>query len=242
MDCAPFSTPFEAVVKWDLSHSRSSLFRVYHGGSVILTAVRTLKLGGGHDGSSATIDTLTLPSLRALNYDTDDEVGKLLKFFLRSSPPLTFLGLRGESTREDSVLPILRLLPALQGLRYENAFVSVQIFRELAVGAQDIPSSSDHTVCLSLNTAFFGGLRHVDPISDCAEAWKSMLRSRAKVNKAFERVYVNIDIEHATLIDVSEIEAYTASLEYCFDDCEGALEVGEFRDVFATFFPLSLYV
>ncbi|KAL5521109.1 hypothetical protein ACEPAG_9031 [Sanghuangporus baumii] len=240
--CTLFDVFFEAVIDWDLSNSSRSAYRLYLYGPLHAPNVKALSLAC-RDAPSAVIDNLILPSLRALHYTSDACDGILLRFFQKSMPPLTFLSVHGDCTREDALIPIFRSLPSLKHLRYTDAFVSRRFFRELTVVDKDdreVSRAVEHTLCPALETVYFSNLRHFDTISDCVEAWINMLKSRAKIQKTFEKLHVGIDIEYTETVDASEIDKYTAALEYCFDDCEGSLIAGDFNYVIQPGLPTEV--
>ncbi|KAL5483529.1 hypothetical protein ACEPAI_8761 [Sanghuangporus weigelae] len=90
--------------------------RSQHESPVLVPGLRCLILM--HDrcyrSSESILDNVILPSLNALVLWGEP----LVNFFKRSLPPLTFLAVHSEITRDDTVLEILRLLPILKDFRY----------------------------------------------------------------------------------------------------------------------------
>ncbi|KAL5483547.1 hypothetical protein ACEPAI_8779 [Sanghuangporus weigelae] len=146
-----------------------------HESPVLVPALRRLILSGDCRSPESLLDYVILPSLNALMLWGE----ALVNFFKRSLPPLTFLVINYEITREDTVLEILRLLPTLKDFRYLFASVSTLLFRELTV--------ADHRdlVCPALETLYLQSTVFSEDRALCIEALISMLESRAQIKESF---------------------------------------------------------
>ncbi|KAL5532289.1 hypothetical protein ACEPAF_5858 [Sanghuangporus sanghuang] len=232
---APSIVKFEARFTNDLVSSN----RHSHHPRLSMPSLRSLKLDYG-ETPAAVVDNVTSPCLEALYYASDVEEGILVDFFRRSRPPLTFLAVHGSCAQEEEMIGILRLLPCLKDLRYSNASVSERFFRGLAVQTVEIeenPLFIEHVICPKLETIHLRYLLPLDSITECIEALMYMMRSRARIQKSFGKIYLDLDIGTFTVIDVSDLGRYTEALGQCFEDGDGQLITGDYADVLRDSFP-----
>ncbi|KAL5521111.1 hypothetical protein ACEPAG_9033 [Sanghuangporus baumii] len=232
---APFLTKFDARFTSSLVSSNRS----NHRPRIILPSLRALKLEYG-ETSATVLDSITSPSLEALYYTSSVKKGLLFSFFQRSKPALTSLALHDSCAGEDEILGILRMLPYLKDLRYSNAFVSKRFFRELAVEMmenEEIALSAERTICPRLEILHLHNLLPLDGIRECVETLIYMMKSRARIQKSFESITLDIDIANSFVFDVSDIDNYTDALGQCFEDRGGELIVGSYYYVLSKFFP-----
>ncbi|KAL5483493.1 hypothetical protein ACEPAI_8725 [Sanghuangporus weigelae] len=235
LNSAPFLTKFDVRFASSLVSSNRS----NHHPRLILPSLRALKLEYG-EAPATILDSITSPFLEALYYTCSVKKGILFSLFQRSKPPLTFLALHDSCAGEDDILGILRMLPYLKDLRYSNAFVSKRFFRELAVEMrenEEIVLSAERTICPRLEILHLHSLLPLDGISECVETLISMMKSRARIQKSFGSIILDLDIANSLEINMSDIDRYTDALGQCFEDREGQLVVGDYDYVLSKFFP-----
>ncbi|KAL5483475.1 hypothetical protein ACEPAI_8706 [Sanghuangporus weigelae] len=232
---APFLTKFDV----DFSSNLALSNRHDHHPRFLLLSLRALKLEY-REAPAAIVDNLTLPPLEAFYYASSVKEGILFNFFRRSRSPLTFLALCDSCAGEDEILGILRLLPCLKALRYSNSIVSKRFFRELAVGIEEIEENAlslERPICPKLDILCLHNLLPIDSVSGCVGSLVTMTRSRARIQKSFENIRLELDSTNFVEINISDIEKYTEALEQCFEDKKGHLIVGDYESAFRNSFP-----
>ncbi|OCB91008.1 hypothetical protein A7U60_g1755 [Sanghuangporus baumii] len=232
---APFLTRFEAYFSPNLALSS----RHDPHPRLLLRSLRTLKLEHG-EAAAAIVDNVTLPSLEAFYYGSRVTEGIVFNFFQRSRPSLTFLAICGPCVGEDEIFGILRLLPCLKALRYSFSVVSKRFFSELAVGIAEIEENAlsvEQAICPKLEILRLQNLLPLDSINECVEALITMMRSRARIQKSFENIRLELGNANSVEINVSDIGNYTEALAQCFEDRKGYLVVGDYENAFRKSFP-----
>ncbi|EJD04515.1 uncharacterized protein FOMMEDRAFT_146417 [Fomitiporia mediterranea MF3/22] len=102
------------------------------------------------------VRTLDLPALKWLSYyGGKREDGKLIftGFIRNSLPPLTVLDVTSAAAHPNTLVPALRLLPALEELRIQKWHVKTEFFQKLIPGTHD-SHSPNSTICPSLRKLY----------------------------------------------------------------------------------------
>lgn len=148
--------------------------------------LRRLKLFP-YQGAEVFIDNVTLPSLEALHFPCDGRDGgqKLLNFLERSLPPLIYLSIHEGCAHEENLIPCLRLLPTLEHLYVTSPPASTRFFRELTIRDNE----SGNITCPLLEALHMYDIKPLEDSDSCIESLITMLESRSRISKAFEKVW-----------------------------------------------------
>ena len=176
----------------------------------MVTAPRLRKLMVDSDiGESRTfLDSVTLPSLKVLQYSTFWSDEPILPFIKRSLPPLTFLSLSSVERvlEEEPIIEALRLLPTLEDLRLLHTSISTRFFRALMVDSTE--EGKAKTLCPKLHTLYLRKPQFSEDATAWGHAFLDMLESRQQIMDYFDEV--GLSMRQNAWVDVASLRKLSA--------------------------------